>query len=310
MAQNNLRILYNNLVDLSPLSTSTVSASSTASSSMVATNLASDYKGLVWRTAQSSTSVGQTKGILKVDFTVESIIGAVILAFSNLKVGATVRVTGYVGASPVITAGTTDVPAFTTTNSTLVFDSGTVDVNKPALLGQFVWGLEELGVSGAELRRNYSVVWLPVEARVPVDSIVIEITNADNIDRYIEVSRLIVGNYWSPTYNFPYGLGLGHKNTGSTERSEAGDLISVVGSQNPVLTFDLAYMDTMDKNEMVRLIQKRSTHSPIFVSLFPENAADPVKEQMYQIYGKLAQTPGVTHFTLDMYNSQVEVEGI
>lgn len=305
MAQNNLRILYNNLADVG-----TVSASSTASSSMLATNLTSDYKGLIWRTAQSATSVLQTKGILKVTFTNKPVIGVVVLAFNNLKVGATVRITGYVGTSPVITAGTVNDPAFTTVGSTLMFDSGLVDVNKPALLGQFVWGLEELGPTGNEIGKNYSTIWLPETHRVPVDSIVIEITNSDNSDRYIEVSRLIVGNFWSPRFNMPYGMSLGLKSTGSSERSEAGDLISVVGTLNPSLSFDLAYMDSSDKTELVRLIQKRSIHSPIFVSLFPENLEDPVKEQMYQIYGKLAQTQGVTHFTLDMYNSQLEVEGI
>lgn len=48
MAANNLRIVYDNQVDYNA---STITASSTASSSLIASNLKSDVRGLVWRSA-------------------------------------------------------------------------------------------------------------------------------------------------------------------------------------------------------------------------------------------------------------------
>lgn len=307
MAQNNLRIIYNNLADVSG---NTVSVSSTASASMTAANLTKDYKSLVWRSAQASTTVAKTKAIILVSLANISVVSSVVLAYTNLKVGATVRVTGYTGSAPVITAGTVDVPAFTITGSTQQFDSGTIDVNKPALLGQFNWGFEELGPTGNELKQNYSVVWLPAALRIPVKYLVIEITNSDNIDQYIEVSRLIVGNHWSPQFNTSYGMEVSYKDTSSTERSEAGDLISINGVQYPTLTFDLAYLSIADRTEFNRMVNKRGRKLPLFISLFPENTDDPVKEQIYQIYGKLAQSPGISHPIMDMYSSQVEIEEI
>lgn len=304
MAQNNLRIIYNNLADAS-----TISVSSTASASMVAANLNKDYKAMIWRTAQSSTTVSNTIGIIKTSFTSDVLVSCVILAYNNLKVGATVRIYGYTGTDPVL-AGTTDAPTFTTTGSNLVFDTGAIDVNKPALLGQFTWGFEELGSTGRELRKNYSVVWIPVEMRIPVKSLIIEITNSDNTDRYIEISRLIIGNHWVPQFNTSYGLEVGYKDTSSTERSEAGDLISINGAQYSTLAFDLAYLSIADRTEFNRMISKRGRKFPIFVSLFPDNTDDPVKEQMHQIYGKLAQTPTISHPLMDMYSSQVEIEEI
>lgn len=52
MAANNLRIVYDNQVDYSA---STITASSTASTSLVAANLKSDVRGLIWRSATHTT---------------------------------------------------------------------------------------------------------------------------------------------------------------------------------------------------------------------------------------------------------------
>jgi hypothetical protein len=306
MAQNNLRIVYDNHIDDS---TNTATVSSTASASTTAINLASDLKGLVWRSAQTATTVSNTKAHIKVVFTTPSTMSCIALAYTNLKVGATVQVTGYTGTAPVF-SGTTDAPSFTTTGSTLVFDSGIVDVNKPAGLGQFDWGISALAPTGNEIRRGYSVVWLPIESRFPCTSVMIEITNSDNIDRYIEVSRLIMGDYWSPDYNTSFGLTAGFKDISTTERSEAGDLITSNGPQFTTLSFDLQYMTPKDKNEFNRLIKANGIKKPLFVSLFPENTDDYVKEQIHQVYGKQVQLFGITHPIFEMYSSQVEIEEI
>jgi hypothetical protein len=303
MAQNNLRMLYSNVAD-----SATVTVSSTASASMVAANLVSDLKGVVWRSAAAGATVAKTAANIKLVFASPITIGCLVLAYSNLKAGATVRITGYTGTAPVL-AGTTDVPTFTTTGSNLEFDTGYVDVNKPAPIGSFEWGVGPLGPLGNEIRRGYSVVWLAAALRVPVTSMIVEIINADNIDTYIEVSRLIMGEYWSPDYNTSFGLTAGFKDLSTTDRSEAGDLITTNGAQHTTLSFDLKYLSPKDRNEYNRIIKTNGTKKAMFISLFPEDA-DPIKEQMHQLYGKQVQLFGISHPIYEMYSSQVEIEEI
>jgi hypothetical protein len=305
VAQNNLRIIYNNLTDVAG---TTVTVSSTASSSTVVAKMLTDYKGEVWRSANMATTLPITFANIRIVFTTPSIVSGVILAYTNLRSDASIRVRGYVGTAPTLT-GTTDAPTITENGLTL-FDTDFEECNPPAGLGQFQWGLEGLGITGNELRKGYSRIWIPLADRVPCTSLTIEIQNPGNVDRYIEVGRLIIGDYWSPTYNTSFGLSANFKDTSSAERSEAGDLITVNGIQYPSVSFDLKYLNIKDRNEFNRLIKNRGTKKPLFVSLFPDNTGDYVKEQMHQIYGKQVQLFGISHPIFDMYSSQVEIEEI
>jgi hypothetical protein len=305
MAQNNLRILYQNKAD-----TATVTVSSTASSTMTAANLINDLKGVVWRSGQTATTTSNTRAHIKVVFPEATTMGCIVLAYSNLKAGATVDITGYTGTPPTF-SGTVNAPTITysSTVTNLEFDTGPIEVSKPAPLGYFEWGYSPLGIMGNDLGKHYAVAWIPLALRVPVTSIVIEVTNSDNIDRYIQTSRLIIGDYWSPKYNTSFGLTAGVKDLSTAERSEAGDLITVNGSSYTTLSFDLKYLDIKDRNEYNRVIKTAGMKKPIFVSLFPEDQ-DPSKEQMHQIYGKHSNLFGINHPIFDMYATQVEIEEV
>jgi hypothetical protein len=143
-----------------------------------------------------------------------------------------------------------------------------------------------------------------------VNSVVLEIQETGNTDYYTEVSRLIVGNYWTPTYNTGYGMELGLKDLSTAERNEAGDLITNNGAMYSTLKFDLNWLAKQDRIELNRLIRTLGQRKPLFVSLFPDNTTDYGKEMLYQIYGKFVQLSPISHPVLDMYASTVEIEEI
>lgn len=118
MAKNNLRVVYQNLVDLD---TTTITASSTQSATTSTANLKKDAKGSVWRSATKTTGNGTTvKAYLLVDFgstTSGANINSIILPYTNLNSStASIRVYGYT-SPPTLS---TDVNNPTATGGTLV----------------------------------------------------------------------------------------------------------------------------------------------------------------------------------------------
>lgn len=299
----NLRVVHNNLIDVA---STTITASSTASAATIVANLKTDPKSVVWRSGTSSTIA--TKANLLIVPTSITVVGALILAFTNLSAEATLRLRGFIGTAPTLT-GTVDVPVVSVGSATTVFDTGYVVGNPPQGLGNWEFGDSIFGPNAQESRRGYSKVWVPQTQQAPCTSMVLEIVDPYNTNQYIEASRLIVGTYWSPTYNTSYGVTTSIVDMSSNERTESGDLVTSNGAYYSKLSFDLKYMDKKDRTTFNSIIRSKGMRKPVFISIFPEDA-DTGKDQVYQIYGKLSQLYGIEHPIFEMYSSQVEVEEI
>lgn len=309
MAQNNLRIIYQNIADVA-----TLSASSVAGAGTPVSNLTKDTKSLVYRSSASGTT---SIGVNIVATFTSMILGGpssgigIILPFTNLTDQATIRVRGFTGTAP--TPGTGTAPTATTAG-TLQFDSGTVLAAPYQNLGINNWDSDDYYIvtSASTIfrdRKVYGRVWVPLVTPVTCTSLLIEITDV-NINQFVEISRLVIGKYWSPKYNTNYGLSAGIKDTSTSSRSEAGDLMSSIGPKYGTLSFDLKWLTASDRANLNKIVRLVGTQKPLFVSLFPDNSSDWEKEQMYQIYGKLADTSIIDHSIFEMYGSQLELEEI
>jgi hypothetical protein len=124
-----------------------------------------------------------------------------------------------------------------------------------------------------------------------------------------KLSRVVIGNYWTPTYNTNYGITVGYTDASTHERLQSGDLYTVVGPRNKTLTFELQYLNEADKFRLFDIIRTRGKVTPIFVSAFPDDT-DKEKEQMFQIYGKFSEVPGLSHTMYTMYASTITLEEI
>ena len=295
---NNLRIIHQNLVDLS---TTTITASSTAGTTSVA-NLKSDIKSLVWRSA-----VG-TRASLIVDLGSAKTIGGVVLAFANLpSSGATMRIAGY-NTLPTFTGNAltvTPTPAFNT-GSTLCCPWNNLSLPD--------WGTNPAGSSNYSYGGGtYARVWLTAaQSAIAVRYLGIEIQDTTSTS-YTEISRLIVGNYWSPTYNTGYGIEAGIKDLSEHVRTEGGDLLTRRGPRYRTLNFDLNWMNAADRKEMTKILLANGTSKPIFASLFPDSTGDDEdyqREGVHQIYGKLSTAPGISYSNYAIYATSLELEEV
>lgn len=283
MATNNLRIIYDNVVDLT---TTTITASTTGGSTSTA-NLKKDTKSLVWRSAS-----GSTQATITVTLATPTIIGGVALPFCNLTSTATIRVYGYSGA-------------------TLKFDTGNVYACPYQQLGLWNWGSLPLGVNAYSYGGGtYGRCWIPASVQTGCTSLDITITDSANTSGYIELSRLVVGSYWSPAHNTSFGLSATTKDLSSHQRTESGDLITNRGIKFNSLNFDLNWLTPADRLDFNRIVKGNGLPKPLFISLFPDNSSDWEKEQAHQIYGKLSQLSAIQHPIFDTYSTQLEIEGI
>lgn len=292
---SNLRIIYSNVADTASL----LASSELNSTTTPVTNLARDAKAKVWRSNTSSTTA--VKAMIRATFSSQVITG-VILGFTNNSPAATMTVRGYTGTPPTF-GGTVDTP--TISGGTLSWTVGPTLCCPPNISDTYSWGTTSY--NAYEKGTGYSRLWLGDQTAVTC--IVIEINDVAT-EKYVEVSRLIVGRHWSPVYNTSYGINVDYKDTSRSARSESGDLITSVGVRYATMGFDLSFMENKDRIELNRLNRLVGTRSPIFVSLFPDNSDDYNLEQIYQIYGKQTQSLAINHPMYSIFSSQMELEEI
>lgn len=318
MASNNLRIIYQNILDLSG---TTITASSTASAATPTTNLKLDSKSQVWRSAsQTSTSYTSPSGDtlyrpvanLVITLTSAQIVGGVIFPFCNLSQTAKIRVRGYTGTAALVgtpaVQNTTD-PGGGVAGGTLIFDSTVTTAAPYQNFGLWNWGSIPLGVNSYSYGGGtYGRVWIPTPQACT--SILIEIYDPACVSPYIEISRIVAGSYWSPKYNTSFGLSTGSQDLSQHERSESGDLITNRGIRYRNMKFELTWLPPEDRLEFTRILRGNGLPRPLFISLFPNNSEDYEKEQAHQIYGKLSTLNDITHPIFEMYSTSIEIEEI
>lgn len=125
----------------------------------------------------------------------------------------------------------------------------------------------------------------------------------------VKVSRFIVGNYWSPTYNTSFGVQVGYEDLTTTERLQSGDLYNTPGPRHKTLSFSLDYVTDAEKFKLFDIVKLLGKSKPLFVSVFPEDT-DVEREQMYSIYGKFTNLPSITYAMFTKYTSSLQLEEI
>lgn len=295
---NNLRVIYNNLIDL-PDTAITANSQGTISTS----NLKSDTKSVVWRSQSSS------KAALIVDWgTTPQNIDGLIFAFTNiLSSAATIKIRAYNSAPSLSGDSITGINA--------LYDTGDQpccpwnNLNLPA------WGTNPVGSSNYSYGGGtYCRLWLNSTQRAIASRyLAIELTDPYSGRGNIEISRMIAGTYWSPTYNTGYGIEAGIKDLSEHTRTEGGDLVTRRGPRLRTLNFDMQWMASSDRKEVTKILLGNGMSKPVFVSIFPDSTGtdeDYQRESLHQIYGKLMTVPGVSYTSYDIYSTRMELEEV
>ncbi|MBB5609807.1 MULTISPECIES: hypothetical protein [unclassified Janthinobacterium] len=283
---NNLRILYDNAADRAALT------ASSQAGTLGPAKLQHDGKSAVLRatgTAQTITATWPTQ---------ES-ISCVALIFTNMTSSARMRVRGY--AQP----GDTNP----------VLDTGNVFPCRAAVHGSFPWGVLPLGWNAYQAGGVNTwgrgggadgVAWF---APVRVRKLVIDVWSPQSPEGYLEISRLVAGNYWSPEYNADYGAQLLLQDSSEDYRTAAGDLKTARGSTSDKLSINLSHLTPMDRARLMRILRENGKGKAMLFSLFPENA-DPLLEQDHMLYGKASNIDAVATPYFETYSAPLQIEGI
>ena len=235
-------------------------------------------------------------------------IEAVALPYSNLSIGSTIRILGY-NAGTATLAGTTDNPVVSIAN-TPVINTNHILCCPFTSTSQASWTNLSYGTVTWGLDRQLARAYVPLASQVPCTTVVLDIVDPNSVSKYIEASRLICGEYWSPKYNTEYGLSVGMRDTSETNRSESGDLITSNGVVYKTMNFNMNHLTTTDRDEMVKLLRNAGRRRGLFVSLFPDNAEDWEQESLYQLYGKLSDTTDLSHPYYQFFATTIQLEEI
>lgn len=276
---NPLRVVYDNAADRSTLSV-------TGAPQLPVGNLLTNNKNETYRSAATVLSVTFTATW----FSPEA-IGCVALAFCNLSATATMRVRLY-----------SDMAC-----TTQLLDSGTVLCSQGA-------GSKVVGLSASQSASAYSygggtngTVW--VQKTSGVYGIKIDLNDSANLQGYLEAARLVLGDYFSPMYQAEYGATLALEDTTANFRTDAGNLLSDVGTRNKKLSLTLSFMMPTDRAALWDLVKYVGKSQPVFLSLFPGNA-DAKLESNHTIYGKFTSVSVIAASQYNIYSAPLELEGI
>jgi len=274
-----LRILYDNKAD-----DSTVTADTTAGS-LVASNLLTDIKTEVHRSTAKSVLFTFTWS--------SAVLGnCIILPHCSLTSTATARVKCYVN----------------TGDTSPAVDSGTVLCCGYTPLGIWGWGTTPLGVNAFTYGGGvYARVYFTTNA---FKKLTIQIDDTDNTNAYLEHSRALIGQYWSPQTNPDYGGRVVMNDNSLQERNDAGDLRAERGPIYRTVAVDMNLISEADRPMVYELLRVNGSSRPLFISLYPEDG-DPSREQSHQVYGRMPDRQrALQMLSMNYYAAPLVVEEI
>jgi hypothetical protein len=282
-------VVYNNIANTATL------VADTSNASFPIANILSDKKGVVWR------STTATSASLTMTFATAQVFSCAVLAYNNLTSTATMRVRVFTNTTDNVVAAST-IPS--NIDGTALLDTLYSVANIGSLSS---WGTPITGTYA------YSYGNTPIAAKyftaTSGKKIVIDILDINNLAGYLEVSRLICGDYWSPKYNTEYGLSVNIVDSTSNTRSQAGNLITDNGTINKKIDFTLPYLSSADRNTFYQILRINGMRTAVFVSLFPEDT-DKEKESIFQIYGKISTPTAITNSNYLVYSSSLSIEEV
>lgn len=267
----NLRILYNNVFD----NANTVLASTTAGTLSV-NNLFTEVKSQVHRS--TGTSITFT-----IDWDTNQIINCVSIPCCNLSATATIRVRLYDSLSSLLYDSTviTAIPGFNLDLSGVVHNANI-----------FAYGFV-----------SKIAVWTSLQTTVR--SCIIDIVDTNNSAGFIDTSRICMGKYWSPTYNFENGVQIQSVDNSIVSRTNAGELVSDNGFIYDKINFNFALVPEADRTDLVNIIRRVGTSTNFLLSLLPEYTTS-TAEHDFMIYGKRSNS-AMAYKIFDFYNHSMEI---
>ena len=278
----NVRIIHDNLIDRA----SNLASTPACATAMPISNVQLARRGAAARIVAATTwaITGEISGTAS----------ALCLVGHNLTGAATVRLRLYSDFA----------------KTTEVYDSTALAVGTalPWGTGGLQWGVTPWGASSTILDGTpaYFSHWFADETTAVAFQI--DIADATNTDGYLQIGRIYLGDYWEPSVNVTYGMGMQWREASKQHRTDGGSLRTegYYPYRSYSASFD-ALTDT-DREEWNEITRKLGTRLDFLVSFAPE--AGGKLERDYMAACKFTSTPKVTAAAYGRYESPAEMEEI
>jgi hypothetical protein len=212
-------------------------------------------------------------------------IGAAVFAFTNCTDNATITVNAY-------TLSTDTTPVYSTT---VVASRGAVTSAR---------GVNNFAYGGGV----YARCWF--DQKVPVQKLVVTLSDPNNPQGYVEAGRLLLADYWLPSFGVEQdNTTMTVNDTSEQTRTFAGDLHVTVKPRFRKQTLSLPSLNQADRVKMWTVLWNNGTVKPLFLSLYPNNSDDAL-EQAHQIYGRLVTTPVMNTPYFNAMAAKLDIEEI
>lgn len=258
----------------------TLTASS-AAGALVASNLQIDDKDKVWRATGTTATLTLT-------WSASEAVSCVALPFCNLSPTATLRVRGYSDEAGL----------------TLAFDTGAQLACPAPAVSLRGWTAAQAASAYAYGGGTTARIWF---SQAAVRRLVVDLSDASNLQGYIEAACLVVGSYWAPSYNAT-SASLALVDTTELYRNDAGGQGAAAGYTYRRLPIDLSLLPPADRATLVNILRNSRAH-PIFVSVFP-GSGDLALERDNMIYGRRAKDSEIAVRYASAYATTIEIEEI
>lgn len=217
--------------------------------------------------------------------------------------------TGLVATSHIPTTTTTAarVAGYIDTWQSYAYDSGNILCCPAPSVSIRGWTLAQSVSAYAYGGGTHARAWLTQTSAL---GLVIDIADPSNAQGYAEVSKLVIGDYWEPKgVGAEIGATMTVEDSSKHTRTDAGDLITDVGTRFRKQELSLPDLNPVDRAKMWDILWGNGMSRPIFLSTYP-NSSDLKLEQAHQLYGKLVQTPVMGTPYFNSMSANIEIEEI
>lgn len=238
---------------------------------------------------------GTTGTSAYVDLSIAVSGDAVDICFAQLESGS-VATSYYPGARPL---------GYIDSWQSYAYDSGNVLASPATAIKLRGWTAAQSASAYAYGGGTFATVWLP-SVMQPV-GMAVDLIDTSNLQGYIEAPHLIVGAYWSPTYNTKT-LSATDVDATTHTRTAAGDLVSRASTIHKKVPIEFEFMPATDRTTLANILRGSRAY-PVFLSVFPGNA-DRELERSYTIYGKRMSDSDVEVQAAILYGTKIDLESI
>jgi hypothetical protein len=206
---------------------------------------------------------------------------------------------------PTTSAAATRPLGYIDTWQSYAYDSGTVLACPAPALTLRGWTAAQAASAYAYGGGAYARMWLP--AAVQAYGMTVDITDANNLQGYVEAARLVAGPYWSPTRNAA-DAPMTIVDTTEVYRTDAGDQGANAGYTYRRVPIDLSLVPPTDRATLASVLRNSRAY-PILVSV-SSGSTDLSLERDNMVYGRRSSDSDVAIQYATAYSTTIEIEEI